>query len=393
MTRLFLSISKLKGVGKKRFELYQKLGITTPYDLLYYFPRTYRDYRNPTPVFEGPLDASAVVRVTITGKQRPVFSRNGTQLYRLTASDEDGTGLEILIFNNVYAYQALEVGRTYTMSGKIGGTLLDRQIHAPQVHREEDHPIEAVYPQITGLTSATTYTYAVCSVYSNGYAGTASTITITTSDDEEAPVMKSMSPASKLVNSDFTVTARATDNQKVAKIVFQYSVDGGETWTLIEEKTVSSSSASASVTVPVSKIEQDGEIRVQAQATDASGNVSGTYAIGYIIDRQAPGVPVLNAAEYVTTTSMSVTWTVPEDADINSFRLYRSTDGTSWARIASVTSNGYTVENLTPNTTYSYYVEAVDKAGNVGQTSQIMTASTLQDGEAPVMGKISPESG
>ncbi len=154
MTRLFLSISKLKGVGKKRFELYQKLGITTPYDLLYYFPRTYRDYRNPTPVFEVPLDASAVVRVTITGKQRPVFSRNGTQLYRLTASDEDGTGLEILIFNNVYAYQALEVGRTYTMSGKIGGTLLDRQIHAPQVHREEDHPIEAVYPQITGLTSA-----------------------------------------------------------------------------------------------------------------------------------------------------------------------------------------------------------------------------------------------
>ena len=99
MTRLFLSISKLKGVGKKRFELYQKLGITTPYDLLYYFPRTYRDYRNPTPVFEVPLDASAVVRVTITGKQRPVFSRNGTQLYRLTASDEDGTGLEILIFS------------------------------------------------------------------------------------------------------------------------------------------------------------------------------------------------------------------------------------------------------------------------------------------------------
>ncbi len=154
MTRLFLSISKLKGVGKKRFALYQKLGIATPYDLLYYFPRSYRDYRNPVPVFEAPLDQNAVVRVTITNKYRPSFSRTGTQVYRLDAADEEGTGLEIVIFNNVYAYQALEIGKTYTMSGKIGGSLLERQIQSPQVHREEDHPIEAVYPQITGLTSA-----------------------------------------------------------------------------------------------------------------------------------------------------------------------------------------------------------------------------------------------
>lgn len=154
MTRLFLSIRNLKGVGQKRFALYEKLGIRTPYDLLYYFPRSYRDYRNPIPVFEAPFDTVSVVRVTITSKHRPAAARTGTQIFRLEAVDAEGTSLEIVIFNNVYAYQALEVGKTYTMSGKIGGFLNERQLQSPQVHREEDNPVEALYPQITGLTSA-----------------------------------------------------------------------------------------------------------------------------------------------------------------------------------------------------------------------------------------------
>ncbi len=154
MTKLFLSISNLKGVGKKRFEIYQKIGISTPYDLLYYFPRAYRDYRNPVPVAETQPDEYAVVRVTITAKHRPHYARGGMQIFRLDAVDEDGTGLDILIFNNVYGYQALEAGKTYTMYGKISGTVFEHEIHAPQVHKDTDNPLEAIYPQTTGLTSA-----------------------------------------------------------------------------------------------------------------------------------------------------------------------------------------------------------------------------------------------
>lgn len=154
MTRLFLSISHLKGVGKKRFEIYQKIGISTPYELLYYFPRAYRDYRDPVPVAQTPLDETSVVRVTITGKHRPVYARAGMQIFRLDAVDDEGTPLDIRIFNNVYSYRALEIGKTYTMSGKICGTFLQREIHNPQVLRDDENPIEAVYPQTTGLTSA-----------------------------------------------------------------------------------------------------------------------------------------------------------------------------------------------------------------------------------------------
>ena len=38
MTRLFSNINTLKGVGEKRSRLYERLGITTPYELLYHFP-------------------------------------------------------------------------------------------------------------------------------------------------------------------------------------------------------------------------------------------------------------------------------------------------------------------------------------------------------------------
>ncbi len=154
MTKLFLSISNLKGVGKKRFELYQKIGIETPYDLLCYFPRTYHDYRNPVPVAETELDETAVVRVTITQKHRPIYARGGLQIFRLEGLDAEETPLEIRIFNNVYGYRALEIGQTYTMSGKITGTLLQREIVSPQVLKAGDPPLQAVYPQIAGLTSA-----------------------------------------------------------------------------------------------------------------------------------------------------------------------------------------------------------------------------------------------
>ena len=38
-TALFQPIGTLKGVGQKRSAAYEKLGIQTPYDLLYHIPR------------------------------------------------------------------------------------------------------------------------------------------------------------------------------------------------------------------------------------------------------------------------------------------------------------------------------------------------------------------
>ena len=154
MTRLFLSIESLRGVGQKRAQIYRKIGIDTPYDLLYHLPRDYRDYRDPIPVADVQPGSTAVIRVTITEKKRPVYARGRMQIFCLDAVDDDGTPISVRFFNNVYAYQALSVGQTCTMCGKIGGSPAMREIHAPNVLKDLSHPIEAVYPQTTGLTSA-----------------------------------------------------------------------------------------------------------------------------------------------------------------------------------------------------------------------------------------------
>ena len=154
MTRLFLSIGNLKGVGAKRQAVYAKLGILSPYDLLYYIPRDYRDYRDTVPVAETEDGISAVVRVTITAKKRPLYARGGLQIYGLESVDEDGTPLSIRFFNTPYTYQAMQVGLEYTMYGKIAVKPNGREIHAPNVLKNTDIPIEAIYPQTTGLTSA-----------------------------------------------------------------------------------------------------------------------------------------------------------------------------------------------------------------------------------------------
>ena len=127
---LFQPIGTLKGVGQKRSAAYEKLGIQTPYDLLYHIPRQYLDYSHPIPVIETPLQAVSPICVTIQKKMVPQFLRKGLTVYKAIAADDSGT-ITIVIYNNNYAFEALHIGQTYCMSGKITGNFLRREISSP----------------------------------------------------------------------------------------------------------------------------------------------------------------------------------------------------------------------------------------------------------------------
>ncbi|MBE6876211.1 MAG: ATP-dependent DNA helicase RecG [Ruminococcus sp.] len=155
MKKLFLSIENLKSVSKTRCRVYQKVGVLTPYDLLYYLPRAYKDYREPVAVADILTDTQNVVKVTITRKKNPVYSSRGMQIFHADAVDDDGTELGITIFNQRFTFQTLEIGKSYVMYGKIiDNTHENRfEIQNPQLLKDMENPIEAVYPQTTGLTS------------------------------------------------------------------------------------------------------------------------------------------------------------------------------------------------------------------------------------------------
>ena len=153
MHSLFQPITTLKYVAQKRAALYAKLHITTPYDLLYHLPRHYMDYRNPVTIAEAQHQSIAVLRVRILQKLPPQFIRSGLTVFRAIAED-DTAQITIVLYNSSYAMDALIIGKTYCMSGKIGGNLLRKEIYSPHViPADSTDLIRPVYPLTTALTT------------------------------------------------------------------------------------------------------------------------------------------------------------------------------------------------------------------------------------------------
>ncbi|MBQ8921873.1 MAG: ATP-dependent DNA helicase RecG [Oscillospiraceae bacterium] len=154
MNELYQPIETLPGVGEKRAQKYKKLGIETPYDLLFHFPRAYIDYTSPVMIAEAENGEPVAVRCTVKQKLTPSFVRRGFSLYRVVVSD--GISEMVLVFYNTpYTYQAMKPGEEYFVYGKLSGGFLRREMQAPQVQRVQNALLlQPVYPQTTGLTSA-----------------------------------------------------------------------------------------------------------------------------------------------------------------------------------------------------------------------------------------------
>ena len=113
-TNLFSEIEYLKGVGKAKGEKYRKLGISTPYDLLYHIPRDYMDFRTHIPIAQTENEEHCVLKLTITKKLPPKAIRKGLVICHAAATDGIDDIL-IVIYNNVYAFHALKEFGTYYM--------------------------------------------------------------------------------------------------------------------------------------------------------------------------------------------------------------------------------------------------------------------------------------
>lgn len=151
-TGLFSEIEYLRGVGKARGEKYRKLGITSPYELIYHIPRAYLDFRCHVPMRQAELNAYNVLKLTIFRKMPPQRVRGGLVICKAAATD----GIDdiiIVIYNNVYGFNALKEGEAYYMYGKVTGNFLRREISAPTyISASEKILIQPIYPLTQGLS-------------------------------------------------------------------------------------------------------------------------------------------------------------------------------------------------------------------------------------------------
>ncbi len=149
---LFSEIEYLKGVGKARGEKYRKLGISSPYELIYHIPRAYLDFRCHVPVQQAVLNEYNVLKLTIFRKMPPQRVRGGLVICKAAATD--GTDdILVVVYNNIYGFQALKEGETYYMYGKVTGNFLRKEITSPvYISTSEKVLIQPVYPLTQGLS-------------------------------------------------------------------------------------------------------------------------------------------------------------------------------------------------------------------------------------------------
>ena len=150
---LFTDIEYLKGVGKARGEKYRKLGITSPYELIYHIPRAYLDFRAHVPVCQAAHGEYNVLKLTVLHKTAPQRIKGGLVICKASATDGIDDIL-IVVYNNVYYYQALKEGSTYYMYGKVTGNMLRREISSPvYISADEKVLIQPIYHLTQGLSA------------------------------------------------------------------------------------------------------------------------------------------------------------------------------------------------------------------------------------------------
>lgn len=153
MTDIFKPITVLHGVAAKRAKLYEKLGVFTPFDLLYHIPRDYIDYSRPVPINEAELNVNNVVRGTVYKKFPEQKIRQGLTLYKAVISDGQNA-FTVIFYNNVYTFDALEEGAEYIFYGKVTGNLMSKEMNSPKyIPADTKITLRAVYRLTAGLTN------------------------------------------------------------------------------------------------------------------------------------------------------------------------------------------------------------------------------------------------
>lgn len=144
-------IEYLNGVGKKRAELFRKLGIDTVGALLEFYPREYEDWSRCYTVSEAPIDEKCCVKATVATAVDTYRVRKGLTLFRFKATDGQ-MPLYVTIFNNKYAAAKIAPGAEILLFGKVSGNFNRREMSSPQIELAASPQIRPIYRQCEGLS-------------------------------------------------------------------------------------------------------------------------------------------------------------------------------------------------------------------------------------------------
>ena len=151
-----------------------------------------------------------------------------------------------------------------------------------------------------------------------------------------------------------------------------------------------SATGGASHSTMVSGLVSGGSYSYYIHCQDTAGNKTTTnFPISFSVDlpdTQNPSTPTNLVAAAISSSQINLSWTASTDnVGVTGYRVYRG-----GIQIATPTGTSYSNTGLSPSTTYSYTVAAVDGTGNVSAQSTSASATTQA---APPPGSWTPPIG
>ncbi|MBQ2669365.1 MAG: ATP-dependent DNA helicase RecG [Clostridia bacterium] len=148
-------IRYLKGVGEKRAELFNKKGINTVEDLLYYFPRSHEDRSEMKEIADCAEGETVCISVTVFSPVKDVRVRRNLLISTMIVSDTTGA-LNVVWYNNKYVKGQFFTGDEYILYGKItrnrGKMEMINPVYEKKGKERFTGKIVPLYPLTEGLT-------------------------------------------------------------------------------------------------------------------------------------------------------------------------------------------------------------------------------------------------
>ncbi len=146
------SIEKIKGIGAKKAELFNRLGICTCEDLLNYFPRGYDKYEEPSEFKDCTVGVRNAVLAAV--KTAPRVIRYGSKsVVSFSVADISGIVCEVKFFNAAYMLKSVKPGDIRVFRGILrsfkGKLILDQ----PKMYKRDEY--EKLAGSITPVYSLT----------------------------------------------------------------------------------------------------------------------------------------------------------------------------------------------------------------------------------------------
>ncbi len=156
MKYLDTDIRYCKGIGEKKAQLFNKLGIFSVHDLVSYFPRKYEDRTDFRPIALTGDGETVCIKAIVADTPRLTRIRRGMELVKFRVVDESGS-VDITYFNQPYVKDNVHRGDCLNIYGKIIGVGSRRTMSNPVYEREGTSGgitgrIVPIYRLTTGLS-------------------------------------------------------------------------------------------------------------------------------------------------------------------------------------------------------------------------------------------------